>query len=72
MLAGLHTTRGASTPTQHSKTLHGGVGAVQLGVGNPTFASLKTNNTTDANAAHPVIATAVIRRNLRIFILLKQ
>jgi hypothetical protein len=47
-------------------------GAVQLGVGNSTFTSLKTNNTTDAIAAHPVIATAVIRRNLRVFILVKQ
>jgi len=47
-------------------------GAVQLGVGNSTFASLKTNNTTDVIAAHPVIATAVIRRNLRVFILVKQ
>jgi hypothetical protein len=47
-------------------------GAVQLGVGNSTFTSLKTNNTTDVIAAHPVIATAVIRRNLRVFILVKQ
>ena len=47
-------------------------GAVQLGVGNSTFASLKTNNTTEVIAAHPVIAIAVIRRNLRVFILVKQ
>ena len=54
------------------RSFHKGSGAVQLGVGNSTFSSLKTNNTSDAIAAHPVIATAVISRNLRVFILVKQ